>query len=96
MTIVVVDFDPTKRFDNDFDCAPPDVQQGARAALKLLQSHPTSSRLRLHNLKGYPKPTIWKIDVRPNKSWQITFELTGTTARLLRLGTHRQVDDSPR
>jgi len=41
------------------------------------------------------RPTIFKIDVFPNRSWQITFELNGTTAILRKIAPHSELDRSP-
>ncbi|MBK7656945.1 MAG: hypothetical protein IPJ18_19890 [Betaproteobacteria bacterium] len=49
--------------------APIDCQKAAKDVLNSLQKQPIPTILRLHNLKGYSKPTIWKIDIYANKSW---------------------------
>ena len=94
--IQVTAFTRTQRFEDELKNAPGDAQAAAAEALTMLQRNPRSARLRLHTLSGYGKPTIWKIDVYANRSWQITFELDGTTARLKRLATHRAIDRDPR
>lgn len=94
--IQVDSLQPGGCFARDLKRAPADVQADAKRVLKQLLDDSAAGALRLHSLKGYPKPTIYKIDVRPDHSWQITFELHGTTAVLLRLGTHRRIDDRPR
>lgn len=86
----------TQAFADDLRAAPGDVQADAAAALRKLLQNAASNALRLHALRGYPKPTIYKIDVRPDHSWQITFELDGAVAVLLRLGTHKELDRNPR
>ncbi len=96
MTLSVGGLRRTQAFDACPRAAPADVQQDTAAAPKRLLQNAASGRLRLHALKGYPKPTIFKIDVRPDKSWQITFEMDGTEAVLLRLGTHKELDRNPR
>lgn len=96
MTITVVGFKTTDRFDSEFKRAPYDAQRAAKGALGTLQSNPSSSVIRLHQLSGFGKPTIWKIDVYANKSWQITFELDGQIAILRRLATHKRIDRDPR
>jgi mRNA-degrading endonuclease YafQ of YafQ-DinJ toxin-antitoxin module len=84
------------RFQAEFKALSVDVQKSCIEALKTLQNHPQARSLRLHTLKGMPKPTIWKIDIYANHSWQITFELVGTTAELKRVGTHKTIDRDPR
>lgn len=86
----------TATFRADVRSAPADIQADATAALDKLLKNSAANALRLHALKGYPKPTIFKIDVRPDHSWQISFELDGQTAVLLRLATHRELDRNPR
>lgn len=94
--LTVSAFQYSARFRADFRSAPTEVQQAATSALKQLQGNPHAKSLRLHPLKGMPKPTIWKIDVLANHAWQITFELNGTVAELKRLDTHKAIDRSPR
>lgn len=89
-------FTRTQRFENEMKAAPIDAQRAAFEALQTLQRNPAAGRLRLHPLKGFGKPTIWKIDVYANRSWQITFELEGTTAHLKRLADHKTIDRDPR
>lgn len=96
MRLVVVAFDYSPSFQADLAAAPLDVRRAANVALKLLKSNPQAGRLRLHSLAGYPKPTIYKIDVLANKSWQITFELNGGVSILRRIAPHRDIDRRPR
>lgn len=95
-SIAVTGFAHSARFAADLRGVPPDVQRAALDALALLQANPSAKSLRLHPLKGMPKPTVWKIDVYANHAWQITFELNGTVAELKRLGTHKTIDRDPR
>ncbi len=92
----VTGFRPTDRFKKELKSAPIDCQKAAKDVLNSLQKQPIPTILRLHNLKGYSKPTIWKIDIYANKSWQITFEMDGETAILRRLATHKEIDRKPR
>lgn len=89
--ICVEQYDYTVQFSNDLKSVSPEVQDAAKDALKALLSNPRAGKLRLHRLSGY-KPPLWKIDVFPTKSWQIAFEMRGTTAVLWRLATHKQMD----
>ena len=95
MTLSVVAFDFSDRFASELTSLDPQTQKAAREALKLLQNHPAAKSLRLHSLKGYAKPTIWKIDVFTNRSYQITFEMIGTVAHLKRIATHADIDRAP-
>ena len=97
MTIQVAGFRHTGRFEKDLRAAPPDVVLAARNALNLLQQNPDSKALRLHLLKQFGKPGVWKIDVFSNHAWQLTFELEeGGIAKLCRLAMHKKIDLSPR
>jgi len=82
-------------FDRDFRKAPPEIQAAAKAAIRELVRYPQPNKLRLHSITGCFDPRILKIDVLPNKSWQITFEMDGSVAILRRLGTHRHIDRMP-
>lgn len=97
MTIEVAGFRRTGRFEAELKAASHDVQQAALDALKLLQSNPKSKVLRLHQLKQFKKPAVWKIDVFSNHAWQITFEMeAGNVAKLCRLAPHKKIDRDPR
>ena len=97
MTIAVAGFRRTGRFEGELKAAGPDVQRAALDALKTLQSNPKAKVLRLHQLKQFGKPTVWKIDVFSNHAWQITFEMEdGDVAKLCRLAPHKKIDRDPR
>ena len=84
--------DPTDPFKRDLSDAAPDTRKAALAAIDKLVLHPSANSLRLHALKGQGKPTVYKIDVLPNRSWQISFHLEGEVAILRRLATHKDID----
>jgi hypothetical protein len=84
-------YDTTPRFDKALKGAPPDIKRAVASTIDTLLQNPNSNTLRAHPLKGYAKPQIWKIDVLGH-SWQITLEIHGSQANLVRLGTHRQLD----
>ncbi len=96
LRIQVERFAYSERFKDEFQKLEPSVQAAARDALDTLLRHPQAKSLRLHPLTGLPKPTVWKIDVFANHSWQITFELNGSTAELKRIATHKTIDRDPR
>jgi hypothetical protein len=62
----------------------------------MLLNNLAAKSLRLHSLGEPPKRGVWKIDVLTNHSWQVTFELNGTTAELKRASTHKSIDRDPR
>lgn len=82
-------------FQKDLLKSPSDIQAAAHEALVELMKNPQPAKLRLHSLQGCFSPRILKIDVFPNRSWQITFEMDGTTAILRRLAKHRDIDRRP-
>lgn len=82
-------------FKQDLFKAPSDVQRAVPRVLALLLQNPQPAKLRLHSLQGCFDPRILKVDVFPNRSWQITFEMDGTTATLRRLARHRDIDRRP-
>lgn len=91
--MVVTGFDFTERFKREFRTAPVDVQKAATSALEALLKNPGS--VRAHALKGH-KPKLFSMDVFSNHSWQVTFELKGTVAILIRIAPHTAIDRSPR
>ena len=70
---------------------PQDIRALVGPALKLLKENPSAKKLRLHPLSGYD-PKLWKIDLLPNRSWQLAFYLEGTKAVLCFVGTHKDAD----
>lgn len=93
----VITFRRTARFERDYKSASYDVQKAAIAVLETLQRNPAARVLRLHPLPNFGKPTIWKVDVNSNHSWQLTFEMEeGDVAKLCRLAKHSKIDADPR
>lgn len=83
-------------FKSELASAPEDVRAAVKDILQKAHNNPDARSLRFHALKGYGKPTIYKFDVFSNKSWQVSFELDGTTAVLMRVCTHKEMDRRPR
>jgi mRNA-degrading endonuclease YafQ of YafQ-DinJ toxin-antitoxin module len=94
--LVIRDFRYTDRFKQDFKALDLVQQEATGAALERLLANPRANSLRLHTLRGFGKPTIYKIDVDPNHAYQVSFTLDGQCAHLLRVGTHRELDRDPR
>ncbi|MDR0457843.1 MAG: hypothetical protein LBH10_02255 [Burkholderiaceae bacterium] len=86
----------SEKFLKELTKLDPGIQTAARDALLLLQTNPSAKTLRLHRLTGFARPSLWKIDVFSNKSYQITFEMEGAVAHLKRIATHAQLDRNPR
>jgi mRNA-degrading endonuclease YafQ of YafQ-DinJ toxin-antitoxin module len=93
--IVIAEIRRTAKFERDWKSCPVDVRRSAAEALRKLIGNPAANRLRMHPLNGLGKPTIFKIDVFPNRSWQISFHLSGEVAILRRLCTHKEMDRNP-
>ena len=96
MTFKVAGYKSTGRFNGELASASPDTKRAVKKALDLLQRNPQAKTLRVHPLTGYGKPTLFKIDVFANRSWQIAFEMDGQIAILRRLATHKDIDRDPR
>lgn len=92
---MAISFEYTERFKDDFGRLSAEQQEAARECLEKIKQSLSLKSLRHHTLGGY-RPTIHKVDVTCNKAYQITFELNGTVAKLLRVGTHKQLNRSPR
>lgn len=84
----------TSRFKRDYKRLDPTTQERVDAVLRMLVPWPTSAGLRHHTLSGY-KPPVHVVDVYTNHSYQVSFRIEGTVARLLRVDTHREIDRSP-
>jgi mRNA-degrading endonuclease YafQ of YafQ-DinJ toxin-antitoxin module len=82
----------SETFQRDFKKAPPEVQAAVGKVLEGMKQNPQPKKLRIHSVNGCFDPKIFKADVLPNHSWQITFHIEGTTAILRRLGTHKLAD----
>ena len=96
MQITITGFTRSEGFESDAKSLDVNTRAVLREALTLLLTNPRAKRLRLHTLKGFGKPTIYKIDISSNKAWQVTFELDGNTAHLKRVATHKEMDKRPR
>jgi hypothetical protein len=73
------------------------MYSGSRRCSQDPSEQPFLKVLRLHALSGFGKPSVYKIDVLSNHSWQISFELeAGGIVRLCRLAPHKRIDGDPR
>ncbi|MDD2743014.1 MAG: hypothetical protein PHV02_12115 [Rhodocyclaceae bacterium] len=89
--IKITSLNATPKFTKDIAGVSEEIKTSAANALKLLLTNPQANSLRLHRMSGY-KPPLWKIDILPNKSWQIVLEIHGEVATLKRLLTHKEAD----
>lgn len=90
----VTALEPTERFKKDLRRLDGQTQGLVSDALKQLLLNPLPKSLRHHTLGGH-RPTIHVIDVRGNHSHQVTFNMQGSVALLLRVGSHKQIDRDP-
>lgn len=85
------EFDFAPSFQKKFEKLKPNIKEGVTAALKKFKKNPEAAALRLHRLSDV-EPPIWKIDVFPDRSWQIAMIIEGNLCTLLRVGTHKEMD----
>ncbi len=84
------DWSPT--FTNDYEKLPDNIKLLVLQALKDLCREHIPARLRLHPLGGYRNPKVYTIDVAGNHAYKASLSIDGETARLRRVGTHKQID----
>jgi len=84
-----------KSFQNSYKGLPDDIKEHFKEAKKELLKYPQPSSLRLHQLSGWKNPKIYTIDVGPNHSYKLSFELDGEIAIFRRVGTHKLIDRCP-
>lgn len=93
MGIVTVEL--SDRFKSDYKKLDPQLQSKVKDIIANdLIPFPIKRSLRHHTLNGH-KPPIHVIDVTTNHAYQITFWIDGDVARLLRVDTHRRIDQNP-
>ena len=88
-------FEPKETYVSDLKKLKHDVRRAVIEALENLKQDPQPAKLRLHVVSKRPGPVVFSIDVFPNKSWKISFEMDGTTAVLRHVGTHKEIDRAP-
>jgi hypothetical protein len=67
-----------------------------KGRLEDLEKDPVPTGLRMHPVTpAGVKPKIYTVDVYPNKSYKISFQLSGDELILRRVGTHKQIDRRP-
>jgi mRNA-degrading endonuclease YafQ of YafQ-DinJ toxin-antitoxin module len=83
------------KFKSQYKKLQPVLKEAADRTIKDLLKAPLPSTLRFHSLGGYNNPRLFTVDVTPNKSHKISFEIEGETAILRRIGTHKEIDRAP-
>lgn len=92
----IIGVDPSRTsFSNDLKRLPPDIRAEAIRRIAALVSGVIPKSWRVHPLSGY-KPTVYSVDIGPNKTYKATFELRDGVAVMLRAGTHKHIDRCPR
>jgi len=74
----------TKPFEKDYRALPQLIKNQADKQFGLLLEDPHHPSLRIKKIKGHP--TIW--EGRITKSYRFTFQISGETYLLRRIGTH--------
>lgn len=74
---------------------PREIQGPALGAITDLTQTPIPARLRFEKRSGYKRPDIYTIHITRNHSHKLSFELSGDTAILRKIGTHKEIDRSP-
>ena len=90
----IASWEKTDRFGREYGRLDPALQTRVDEVLRLMVPWPSARSLRHHSLSGY-KPPIHVVDVTTNKSHQMTFTVTGSIAKLLRVATHKEIDRAP-
>ena len=84
---------PSPRFVRDYARLPIDIQKRVDACLRDLAQDPVPGTRRLHCISiGGRRPQVFSVDVLPNKSYKLSFEVDGRFAVLRRVGTHQEID----
>lgn len=65
-----------------------------QAIADLLQD-PIPGRLEFKKLKGYRNPNVFTITIGGNHAYKLSLEIRDGVAILRRVGTHKELDDSP-
>ena len=74
----------TRPFEEDYEDLPETIKKQADKQFALLLQNPHHPSLRLKKIKGHPY--IW--EGRVTESYRFTFQMSGETYLLRRIGTH--------
>ncbi|MBS0496108.1 MAG: hypothetical protein JSR51_00455 [Proteobacteria bacterium] len=85
----------SEKFKQDYKKLKPDVKKHTEDAIRDLLKKPIPKSLRLKKYKGHSNPSVYAIHVTSNHSHKISLEINGNKAILRRIGTHKEVDNSP-
>ncbi|WP_293705692.1 hypothetical protein [uncultured Parasutterella sp.] len=89
--MIMVSIIKTDQFLKNYKKVAPDIQKAVDKVLSDFELNPSAGKLRLHPLTD-TDPIIWKIDVFPNHSWQISMTKKDDEYSLLALARHKKFD----
>lgn len=83
----------SRRFVKDFRGLPPDIRRAVVQCIEDFERDPLPESRRPHSVtpKGQ-RPIIYTLDVTPNKSHKLSFEVVDDVVIVRRVGTHKQID----
>lgn len=84
-----------KLFARELRALPKEIQSHAVKSVSSLTANPMPARLRFEKLYGHKNPSIYTIHVTGNHSHKASFEISGSTAIMRRIGTHKEIDRTP-
>lgn len=95
ITIKKIDGRSRPSFSRSVKKLSPNLQVEVRKAVEDLLQSPIPTRRRIEKLGGYHSPPIYTIHVTNNHSHKLSFEMSGSTAILRRVDTHKRIDKAP-
>ena len=82
-------------FARELRSLPREIREQAVQSISSLTANPMPARIRFEKLSSYKNPSIYTIHITHNHSHKASFELISTTARMRRVGTHKEIDRAP-
>lgn len=84
----------TERFKKDYKRLSVDLQRQVDECIMDFCKDPIPASRRAHRINSDQFPKVFSVDVTPNKSHKLSFEIDGNVAKLRRIGTHGEIDRS--
>lgn len=91
----ITEWVPLETFTRDYKKLPPQIKTAVDDCLKRLLKNPKSGKLRFEKLRGIKNPNVYTIHVTGNHNYKLSMEIDGTTAKLRRIATHKEIDRRP-
>ena len=83
----------TQSFIKDWDKLPVDIQSAVNRCIEDFDRDPLPQARRPHSVTSAGRfPKVFTLDVLPNRSYKLSFEIADGFAMLRRVGTHKQID----